>query len=312
MTPAERRKLKEDRAKLTGYRNRLMLLKDTVPNINVLWQDNSKIVKFFESGEAAKYEAKLKGNTGKPLDKKPKPLKVKTELTVELFKDLKAKGVNDRTIMAEYGMHSNQLTAWKKANGLTGIRLDGGRPAHKNKQAKPKTEAKKVTVAAVEMKVDGTSEIKSLLKEAKDKIESLETELADYKGQAHHWKDAAETLEKELEETNILASGKTLEVTESKTIRKSMEDEIEQLRSWNSKISEQLELAQKAERQAIDELIVFQAEYRNLEVDYRNQFSEVDRLKAMLDKLKRTEQINVWLMEQHVGFVAQLDEVFER
>lgn len=263
VTPAERRKLKEDRAKLTGYRNRLMLLKDTVPNINVLWQDNSKIVKFFESGEAAKYEAKLKGNTGKPLDKKPKPLKVKTELTVELFKDLKAKGINDRTIMADYGMHSNQLTAWKKANGLTGIRLEGGRPAHKDKQPKPKSEAKNLAVAAVEVKVDGASEYQRVLDEANLYIKGLKAE-------------------------------------------------VEGLKEHNGKMSMQLELAQKAERQAIDELIVFQAEYRNLEVDYRNQSSEVTRLKAMLDKLKRTEQINVWLMEQHVGFVAQLDEVFER
>lgn len=263
MTPAERRKLKEDRAKLTGYRNRLMLLKDIVPNINVLWHDNSKIVKFFESGEAAKYEAKLKGNTGKPLDKKPKPLKVKTELTVELFKDLKAKGVNDRTIMADYGMHSNQLTAWKKANDLMGISLDGGKPAHKDKQPKPISEVENLAVGAVEVKVDSASEYQKVLDEANLYIKGLEAE-------------------------------------------------VEGLKEHNNKVSSQLEIAQKSERQAIDELIVYQADYRKLEVDYRNQSSELTRVKAMLDKLKRTEQINVWLMEQHVGFVSQLDELVER
>lgn len=59
MLPAERKKQKEDRAKLRGYRNRLMLLKDLVPNINELLQDNAKIIQFFESDKATKYEAKL-------------------------------------------------------------------------------------------------------------------------------------------------------------------------------------------------------------------------------------------------------------
>ena len=85
-------------------------------------------------------------------------------------------------------------------------------------------------------------------------------------------------------------------------------DQIER----NSQLMDQFSKSQESERKAIQELIEFQDEYRKLEVDYRNQSTELERFKKMLERLKHTEQINVWLMEQHVGMVKQADEVFDR
>lgn len=62
-------------------------------------------------------------------------------------------------------------------------------------------------------------------------------------------------------------------------------------------------------KQKEDELMEFMGDYRKLENDFLNSQYESKRLLAMLDRLKRTEQINVWLMEQHIGFMEQLDAV---
>lgn len=267
MTPAERRKLKEDRAKLTRYRNRLMLLKDVVPNINALWQDNSKIVKFFESGEAAKFESRLTIKPGKPMDKPREPLKVVTDLTPEIFRELKKNGTSDKLIREQYKMHTNQLIAWKKANGVDNLNLPNGifqRKKHKEYMEKV---ASDVVKAAVEIKEVDANTVRKIEQDYKERITTLNLK--------------------------------------NKQLEKSLVDSGENI----AELEETAETALKAQKQALEELSEFQIEYRKLEVDYRNQSSELTRVKAMLEKLKRTEQINVWLMEQHIGFVAQLDEV---
>lgn len=172
MNQKERKKVLDERAKLKGYRNRLMLLKDAVPNINELWGDNKKMMEFFESGKAQKYEDHLSIKHGKPIDKL-REVEFKTVLTVDLFKELKTKGVNDRTIMEDFKLNSNQLNAWKKKNGVLGMRLEGGKPAHKKVSEKGDVEMAKVTA---EIKVDGMEEVQNLLQEAKSKIEALEKE----------------------------------------------------------------------------------------------------------------------------------------
>lgn len=234
MTPAEKRKQKEERAKLKSYRNRLMALKDIVPNINELWQDNQKIVRFFEGGEVAKYEGKAIIKPTKQIDKVGNNKEILTKLTPEIYKERKAQGINDRAIMAEFGLYVNKFTAWKKANDLMGQKLEGGRRAHK--EFVPKTK-------------EGV--------------------------------------------TDVVA-------TKEETI-------TEQSKANEERLTEQLELAQKAEKQALEELLQYQAEFRKLEVDYRNQSTELARVKEMLEKLKHTAQINVWLMKQHIGFVEQAD-----
>jgi len=83
-----------------------------------------------------------------------------------------------------------------------------------------------------------------------------------------------------------------------------LELEIQKLKG---DVYNQSQLRIKAEEQAR----LYTSDYRNLETDYLNSQSENKRLKEMLDKLKHTSQINVWLMEQHVGFVKQLDTVTE-
>ena len=269
MTPAEKRKQREERAKLKNYRNRLMALKDVVPNINELWQDNQKIVRFFESGEATKYEGQATSIPTKPIEKVSEKKKIETTLTPEIYQERKAQGINDRTIMAEFGLYVNKFTAWKKENGLAGKKLEGGRRAHKDFVPKSKEGVTEVVASKEAVKVDHSKEqVSELLELLEEKQKLL---------------DAANLV--------IKINGADLE----KAI--AMEQNIKQ----------QLELAQKAEKQALEELIQYQAEYRNLEVVSRNQRTELARVNEMLEKLKYTAQINVWLMKQHIGFVEQAD-----
>ncbi|KQL37153.1 hypothetical protein [Psychrobacillus sp. FJAT-21963] len=327
MLPAERKKLEEQRKNLKGYRVRLMILKDVVPNINELWSNNDKIIRFFESGEAEKYEAKYKGlnlKPGKADDKEKQPLKVDTDLTADKYRELKTKGVSDKLIREQYKLNTNQLVAWKNANGVTDLVLSGGTPKHK-KQKEMEANLVKLTVEVYkELSGKGLSD-KQIAERLNIKVGSV----YQFKSLNHLTKQAkpstpvVEIAQKEnvdshtafSEETKVAAVEKDDSVEklyEANLYIKALEVEVEGLKDHNNKMSMQLELAQKAERQAIDKLIAFQADYRNLEVDQRNQSSELTRVKAMLYKLKRTEQINVWLMEQHVGFVAQLDELVER
>lgn len=259
MTPAEKRKQKEERAKLKVYRSRLMDLKDVVPNTAELMEDNKKLLEFFEGGKGQKFEGQVTIKPSNPIEKVNKEKKIQNGLTVEIYKELKANGLNDRTIMADYGLYPNKLTAWKKANGLDKLSLESGRGPRKEAVAKPEK------AVEVDQTKEKTNELSEKLIESQKFIDS------------------------------------------AKAVIKMREIEIEKLKAKEAILIEQLLLAQKAEKQALDELIQYQAEYRNLEVDYRNQSTEQVRLKEMLEKLKHTSQINVWLMKQHIGFVEQAD-----
>jgi len=275
MKPAERKKLNEYRAKVKGYRIRLMALANKVPNVNELWQNEEKMVQFFESKEVEKYEAKLDSfneSRGKSADFKTK-LKFKTELTVEKFKELKAAYVNDKTILKDFDMNASQLNAWKKANDLIGVSIP--------KDAR--TLAKKVKekgASAVATAIDYQSELNVALRQ----IKALESDIESYKLQADRLKEDSAAFEK---------------------MSVALQDQIER----NSQLMDQFANAQKSEREAVQELIIYQGDYRKLEVDYLNQSTEITRLRDLLEKLKHTEQINVWLMKQHIGFVEQADEV---
>lgn len=260
MMPAERKKLNEERARLKGYRNQLMLLGDSVPNKQELMEDNAKILAFFE-GEAEQPKELIK--IVKPVEE-PKKTKQKTTLTVKKYKELKVAGLKDSEIMTEFKMSPTQMSYWKTKNDLVGIKNPGGRGPKKSIKEKSEVGVSEATVTDVVIDYQGE------LNAALQKIKELEIEI------------------------------------ERKSL--TMQDQIER----NSKLLEQFSLSQKAERKAIEDLIVYQADYRKLEVDFRNQSSELARFKTMLDRLKHTEQINVWLMEQHVGMVKQADEVFER
>lgn len=256
MSPAERKKLNEERAKLKVYRNQLMQLGDSVPNMQELMEDNTKIIEYFEGGKVKKIAVPIK--TVKSADKpkeKPGPT-----LTVEKYKELKEKGIKDSAIMTEFKMTINQMSYWKKKNDLVGIVVPDGRG-----QKKSNTEKSEV----------GVSET------------SVKDVVIDYQGE-------------------LIAALQNLEELESEIGSKSiaLQDQIER----NSQLMDQFAKSQEAERIAIQELIEFQDEYRNLEVDYLNQSTELERFKTMLDRLKHTEQINVWLMKQHIGFVEQADD----
>lgn len=261
MLPADRTKLNEERAKLKLYRNQLMQLGDSVPNIQELMEDNAKIIEFFEGELPAQSKEIVK--ILNPVDK-PKEEKQKFTLTVKKYKELKEKGLKDSAIMSEFKMTSNQISYWKKKNGLVGIILPGGRGPKKSNKEMSEVGVSETTAKDVVINYQGE------LNAALLKIKELESEIA----------------------------GKSIASL----------NQIER----NSQLMDQFAKAQEAERKAIQDLIEYQDEYRKLEVDYLNQSTELDRFKKMLDRLKHTEQINVWLMEQHVGMVKQADEVFER
>lgn len=260
MLPAERKKLNDERARLKVYRNQLIQLADSVPNMQELMEDNAKILAYFEGGTV---EPKEVIKIVKPVDK-PKKTKPKTTLTIEKYKELKEKGLKDSAIMSEFKMSPNQMSYWKTKNNLVGTKNPGGRGPKKSIKEKSEMGVSETTVTDVVINYQGE------LNAALLKIKELESEIS---------KKSIASL-----------------------------DQIER----NSRLMEQFAQAQKAEREARQELIAYQDEYRKLEVDFRNQSSEMVRYKTMLERLKHTEQINVWLMEQHVGMVKQADEVFDR
>lgn len=259
--PAERKKLNEERAKLKGYRNQLLLLADSVPNMQELMEDNAKIIAFFEGKSAEQQKEVIK--IAKQMDK-PKKEKPNAALTVKKYKELKEKGLKDIAIMNEFKMSPNQMSYWKTKNNLVGTKNHGGRGPKKSNKEMSEVGVSEATVT--EKVIDYQSELNAALQ----KVKELESEI----------------------------------------VRKSLaqQDQIER----NGQLMDQYAKAQKAEREARQELIAYQDEYRKIEVDFRNQSSEMVRYKTMLDRLKHTEQINVWLMEQHVGMVKQADEVFDR
>lgn len=261
MLPAERKKLNDERARLKGYRNQLLLLGDSVPNMQDLMENNAKILAYFEGELPVQPKEVVK--IVKPLDK-PKQVKQKTALTVKKYKELKEKGLKDAAIMSEFKMTINQLSYWKTKNDVVGIKNPSGGVPKKSNKEKSETSMNEATVK--EVVIDYQGELNAALL----KIKELESEIG----------------------------------------RKSLaiHDQIER----NSKLMDQFVKAEKAEREARQELIDYQTEYRKLEVDYLNQSSELARFKTMLERLKHTEQINVWLMEQHIGLIKQADEVFER
>lgn len=287
MTPAERKRRNEERDKLRGYRNRLMLLKDVIPNINELWESNEKIIEFFESGKAVEFESRLTIKPGKPIDKVRKPLKVETKLTVELFKDLKANGVNDKTIRADFGMNINQLVAWKRANGLTGLNLPGGNPSGKKKEDKEDVE---MTKASVEVKVDGMAELQKVIQELKSKIDVLQLE-----------KENAHVLVKDTEQQ---LKAQNLKIRE-------LEASLEDSQGNISKYKEMAEIANNAERKAIQDLINYQEDYRKLEVDFRNQSSEIEKLKNDIEYLKPYQHMSLVVMERYLTENKRFDAFVE-
>ncbi|GGA31943.1 hypothetical protein [Psychrobacillus lasiicapitis] len=283
MTPGERKRLKQERTKLKGYRSQLIAMKEYVPNMDELMGDNKMLMEFFESGKAAELKANSTIKPSKQTEKVSKTTKVKKELTVETFLELKIKGLSDRKIMADFGMSSNKLTSWKKANDLVGV----SKAAYQEKLDKGEG---KMAAVVTEVKTDGMEELQKVIQKLKSKIGTYE----------HARQDTLERLRNYEEQTQA-----------SDIKIQQLEASLEESRGNVSKYKEVAEIANKAERQAIEDLIVYQNDYRKLEVDFRNQSSEVARVNEMLEKLKYTTQINVWLMKQHIGFVEQADEMSE-
>lgn len=104
-------------------------------------------------------------------------------------------------------------------------------------------------------------------------------------------------------DTDFKIQPKTLEIDRVK--HSNLEYEIERLKI---EVRKQNEKRVKAENDLCDYMV----EYRKLDTDLRNEIADNRRVKAMLEKLKETAQMNVWLMKQHVSFMEQLDGATEK
>lgn len=244
-------------------------------------------------------------------EKKNKPTPV---LTPEKYEELKAANQSDNKIMADYGFYASKFHAWKKEHNLIGkhnlktIQKEQGGAAEVKStiyQAKSQTVTQKVT--------DGSKEIERL-------TQINERQLKDNQKLA----EENENLHKKLQEPTFpaleeeLSKWKSDHTEISKQYQKAIEDcakldnHLSEVKAYQEETNAELIILKNqltnAEKR-IQQLKQIESDYILLERDFLNERGEKERLARMLDRLKNTEQINVWLMEQHVAFHAQLDEV---
>lgn len=75
---------------------------------------------------------------------------------------------------------------------------------------------------------------------------------------------------------------------------------LEESKGNVSKYIERAEIANEAEKRANEDLITYQADYRKLEVDYRNQSSEIEKLKKDIEYLKPYQHMSLVVMERYL------------
>lgn len=138
------------------------------------------------------------------------------------------------------------------------------------------------------------------LETMKLQFNSAAKDYSDLKTESLEYRKRNEELENENHALNKLIDAKNGAIMELKDKVSELEESLVQSDHVSEITSLHFEL---------DRLKKYEADYRNLEVDYRNLHSENERLKRMLDRLKNTERMNLWMMEQYVGLHKQVDEV---
>lgn len=223
-------------------------------------------------------------------------------LTPEKYEELKVANQSDNKIMADYGFYASKFHAWKKEHNLIGKH---------NLKTIQKEQSEVVEVKSTTNQPDTKNFAQAITDTSKleQQIEHLtkvnERQLVD------NQKLAAENtkLHKGMRE-QIVSDHPFV-----RQIKSSLENAEEKYKAEHKKRVENLKQHALLENQLtnaterIQQLKQIESDYMQLERDYLNERNEKERMSRMLDRLKRTEQINVWLMEQHVAFHAQLDEV---
>ncbi|MDN4609143.1 hypothetical protein [Sporosarcina highlanderae] len=198
-----------------------------------------------------------------------KPLK---GMTLADYQARKNKKHSDALIAADLRIGSHRLQQWKRDNGLTKPLQDAEQPKE-NKEGKSMSNAQNAS----------TIDYKAKYKSVKSKFETAVKDFGSYQD-----KHREEIGRKDDEITRL--ENKVAELEES-LVASDAVSEITALQVENNRLKN------------------YEADYRNLEIDYRNLNSENERLKRMLSRLKNTERMNLWMMEQYVGLHKQVDEV---
>lgn len=226
-----------------------------------------------ENGLSKTYKKKKRGRPEK------EPSSEIKGLTVKAYVAYKADSRSDAWISNKYDIPTSTLTRWKRANGVSA----STRP----QQAVQQPKGEKMMNDVVKKKEVSQVGYKEKYEELKLKYDSSKADVKFLKGEmrvgAERWESTLNERDAKIKELEAqLASNSSSD---------DLQNEIYSLTAENNRLKN------------------YERDYRNLEVDYLNERTENERLRTMLDRLKHTAQINVWLMEQHVGFHKQLDEV---
>lgn len=203
------------------------------------------------------------------------------KLTPEKYMDLKADGQSDAKIMKAYGFHVNKFNAWKHEHNLIGKHgpVNSQRFVQQPKGENTMNDTKESQNAPTDVYKVKYEAMKEQNIKHVEESKSVQTTIDNLKREV----DKLTARNSELEES-LAASTQTFTATDA-------QEEI-----W--KLSQEIERLKK-----------YESDYRNLEVDFRNLHTENERMKRMLDRLKHTERMNLWMMEQYVGLHKQVDEV---
>ncbi|WJY27432.1 hypothetical protein [Sporosarcina trichiuri] len=261
-------------------------------------------------------------------------------LTKEKYENLKANKVTDGKIIEQFGLYATKLNNWKKAVGL----LDGPSAAPAEEKKLPADNDLKDSLSRLKEKFDTPApspdveevpEIENPSLREKDVLTPVSEVTINYE-------KMCETKDKEiarLATLNESLNGKIARVNEknaelaaenNKLYRTKPEapdaDLVADLRQRIASLEKELsdrntdsekadqaivELTQElqAAHHRIEALKATEADYLQLEVDYRNQQTAYDRLLQRQNSLEETEQINHWLMKRCVAHVEQQSEV---
>ena len=225
-------------------------------------------------------------------------------INVEIYHKYKMDKLTDTEICKKIGKSNSWLTNWKSREGL---RFDKHMVERKGRGR-----LEKLTVEMYnDLKASGLKDgdiakrynvttgaiynFKSVNGLSSKRIGSGKLQSKNNDVVEPNWNEVEQTVTKYFEKKNENQAPIDVEQLKNELIKK--QDEINYFSSQCESLKTQN-----------DKLRDYEKDYRNLEADYLNSQSENKRLLEMLEKLKRTAEINVWLMEQHVGFMNQVEK----
>lgn len=196
----------------------------------------------------------------------------KKKLTVEEFNDLKRQDKTDKEIGELFGITKMQVQYFKRANDLV-----NKHPQGRKVEVVPGNPIKSMTVEKyAELKMNGVTD-----KHIGEKYGIPSTTL-------YRWAklnvDLIRTFGQKVNKDNN--EGESAELLKSGYDAEQKDRELSYLRN-------------------------IEVDYQKLEVDYRNERTENERLRGIIEDLKSTYQMNLWLMEQHIMLNKRVEGIVE-